>query len=405
MTQRFSISVFPGDGIGEEIMSPCVDLLHRVCEHVGGIALDTETLPAGAACWQKTGEALPASSMTKARASDAILLGAMGDPAIRYPDGTEISPQLDLRFELGLYAGLRPVRSIPGVNGPLSDPRAAHIDFVLVRESIEGLFSPDAPGTLVDDREARETLVITRDVSEKLFAASCRLALQRARDRRARVDPGLAPQPRTSERLTRPQPDTAWSEDAYMTRAPRVTCIDKANVFGAFAFFRKIFFEVAGEFDLSADAAYVDIMSLNLVTRPWDYDVMVTENMFGDILSDLGAALIGGMGYAPSADIGDTHGVFQPCHGSAPDIAGKGVANPTAMFLSGAMMLDWLGEKHQCTEARNAASLLRSAVDDAFRGGELVTVERGGAAGTQEVTESVQDALAKIINQEHSPAP
>jgi len=118
---------------------------------------------------------------------------------------------------------------------------------------------------------------------------------------------------------------------------------------------------VAGEFDLSADAAYVDIMSLNLVTRPWDYDVMVTENMFGDILSDLGAALIGGMGYAPSADIGDTHGVFQPCHGSAPDIAGKGVANPTAMFLSGAMMLDWLGEKHQCTEARNAASLLRPA--------------------------------------------
>ena len=388
MTQHFNIAVFPGDGIGEEIMSPCLEVLRRACAPTG-VTLTTTHLPAGAAAWQSTGEALPAASMDSARASDAILLAAMGDPAIRYPDGTEITPQLDLRFELGLYAGLRPIRSIPGVTGPLSDPRAEHIDFVLVRESIEGLFAPQAEGSLEDDREARETLVITREVSEKLFATACRLAMQRARDRRAAADPAVASSTSTASR------SVAMSEDAFMTRPPRVTCIDKANVFGAFAFFRRIFEEVASEFELTRDAAYVDIMSLNLVTRPWDYDVMVTENMFGDILSDLGAALIGGMGYAPSADIGDEHAVFQPCHGSAPDIAGKGLANPTAMFLSAAMMLDWLGTRHECAEARTAGAAIVAAVDDAFRSGELVTVERGGAAGTQAVTDAVLAAMDK----------
>ncbi len=386
MTQHFNIAVFPGDGIGEEIMSPCLEVLRHACAPTG-VTLTTTDLPAGAAAWQSMGEALPAASMDSARASDAILLAAMGDPAIRYPDGTEITPQLDLRFELGLYAGLRPIRSIPGVTGPLSDPRAEHIDFVLVRESIEGLFAPQAKGSLEDDREARETLVITREVSEKLFATACRLAMQRARDRRAAADPA------SITIRTRVSREVAMSEDAFMARPPRVTCIDKANVFGAFAFFRRIFEEVASEFDLDHDAAYVDIMSLNLVTHPWDYDVMVTENMFGDILSDLGAALIGGMGYAPSADIGDEHAVFQPCHGSAPDIAGKGLANPTAMFLSAAMMLDWLGTRHGCAEARTAGAAIVAAVDDAFRSGELVTVERGGAAGTQAVTDAVLAAL------------
>lgn len=399
MTQHFSIAVFPGDGIGNEIMSPCLELLALACEGVGGVALDPRILPAGAAAWQSTGEALPAASMAAARDSDAILLAAMGDPAIRYPDGTEISPQLDLRFELGLYAGLRPIRSIPGVPGPLSDPRAANIDFVLVRESTEGLFAPQAKGTLVEDREARETLVITRKVCEKLFASSCRLALQRARDRRTAADPAQRGSATHRARLAQAQREVAMSEDAFMARPARITCVDKANVFGAFAFFRRIFREVTEEFELTADAAYVDIMSLNLVTRPWDYDVLVTENMFGDILSDLGAALIGGMGYAPSADIGDEHAVFQPCHGSAPDIAGKGLANPTAMFLSGAMMLDWLGERHDCAPARQAGAAIVAAVDNAFRSGELVTIERGGTADTESVFNAVRRALIQLQEQ------
>jgi 3-isopropylmalate dehydrogenase len=138
-----------------------------------------------------------------------------------------------------------------------------------------------------------------------------------------------------------------------------VTCVDKANVFRSMAFFRKIFDERAGKFPkLRAAHHYIDATALDLVRRPWDFDVLVTENMFGDILSDLGAALIGGMGFAPSADIGDDHAVFQPCHGSAPDIAGTGKANPTAMFLSAAMMLDWLGRRHRHDAALTASRLL-----------------------------------------------
>ncbi len=126
-----------------------------------------------------------------------------------------------------------------------------------------------------------------------------------------------------------------------------MTCIDKANVIGGFFYFRQIFDEVAGRHaDLTANHMYVDACALNMVRRPWMFDVMVTENMFGDILSDLGAGLMGGMGMAPSADIGERHAVFQPCHGSAPDIVGRGLANPTATFLSAAMMLEWLGDQH-----------------------------------------------------------
>ncbi len=377
----FTIAVFEGDGIGPEITAPCCRLLEQACAKAGRIqprhacTLQFQPLPAGAKTYQQCGEALPESSVLAARKAHAILLSAMGDPAIRYPDGTEITPQIDLRFALELYAGFRPIRSIPGVSGPLSDPRARDIDFVLVRESIEGLFAPQAPGRMIDDEQAEETLVITRKVSEKLFDATFALARQRALKR-------------TGSGSARPA---------------RVTCIDKANVFQAFAFFRKLFYEAAERAEIpnttdhaalwTTDHAYIDIMSLNLVMRPWEYDVMVTENMFGDILSDLAAALIGGMGYAPSADVGDKHAVFQPCHGTAPDIAGKGLANPTAMFLSGAMMLEWLGNRHSQPVLQSASELLVKSVDNAFASGNLRTVELGGSAGLEQVSTTVEQAL------------
>ena len=176
---------------------------------------------------------------------------------------------------------------------------------------------------VVTDTEARETLVITRKTSERLFEFSFRLAERR----KARGRPGA------------------------------LTCVDKANVFKAFAFFREMFDEAAKRHpDVKADRLYVDACSALLVKRPWDFDVMVMENMFGDILSDLAAGLIGGMGIAPSADIGDKHAVFQPCHGTAPDIMGQGKANPTAMILSAAMMLDWLADKHGISRPPKPAS-------------------------------------------------
>ncbi len=361
MSQNFHIAVFAGDGIGPEITAPCCELLKAAVARIGGISLTLELLPAGAGWYRDHGHALPRESLQAARSADAILLAAMGLPDVRYADGTEISPQLDLRFELGLYAGVRPVRAIAGIPSVLADPRAKNLDMVLIRESTEGLFASHGKGVVKDDSVATETLQITRATSEKLFDFAFRLANQRR----------------------------------HQGHEGRVTCIDKANVFNAFAFFRKIFAERAAQFpDIKADHAYVDAMALNLVRNPWAYDVMVTENMFGDILSDLGAALIGGMGMAPSADIGDTHAVFQPCHGTAPDIAGQGKANPTAMFLSAAMLLEWLGV--ECAEARcvQAGQLIRDAVDSAFAQGNLLPGELGGKNGTREITNAVFSKLA-----------
>ncbi len=366
---RFSIAVLPGDGIGPEVTTPTLALLDRLADAVGGFGFDFETLPAGAACYRDTGAAFPDASRAAAVSADAILLGAMGLPDVRYEDGTEISPQLDLRFELGLYAGLRPVRLVPGLALPLADPRAAHIDLVLIRESTEGLFASHGKGVIENDRVARDTLEITRATSERLFDAAFNLA----RRRRQAGRPG------------------------------RVTCVDKANVFTSFAFFRRIFEERAAHHpDITADCAYVDAMALNLVRQPWHYDVLVTENMFGDILSDLGAALMGGMGMAPSADVGDTHAVFQPCHGSAPDIVGSGKANPTATFLSAAMMLDWLAETRDAPACAEAADLLREAVDAAFAGGDLVPAELGGDAGTQAISDAVTRSLNGRLASRHA---
>ena len=160
------------------------------------------------------------------------------------------------------------------------------------------------------------------------------------------------------------------------------------------AFFRKIFDEIATEFpDCEADHHDVDAAAFDLVRRPWTFDVMPTENMYGDLISDLAAGLIGGMGFAPSADIGDGHAVFQPSHGTAPDIAGQGKANPTAMILSAAMMLDWLGRRHNEPDCVEAGALLEKAVDNAFAVGELRTADFGGPAGTADVTNAV---LARI---------
>jgi 3-isopropylmalate dehydrogenase len=363
VSNGFQIAVLPGDGIGTEVMGPCLEVLAAAERRVGGFSLATASYPAGAGHYRDHGEALPKSTLNACRAADAILLAAMGLPSVRYPDGTEITPQIDLRFELGLYAGVRPVRTMPGLPKVLADPRAANLDFVLVRESTEGLFATKGKGAVVSDLVATETLVITRATSERLFD----FCFELARQRKAIGKPG------------------------------RVTCVDKANVFTSMAFFRKIFDERAARFpDIAKDYAYVDATALNMVRNPWAMDVLVTENMFGDILSDLGAGLMGGMGMAPSADIGDHHAVFQPCHGTAPDIVGQGKANPTAMFLSGAMMLEWLGAKHGSTSARQAAQLIERAVSRAYIERQLKPFELGGRDGTAEITTAVLAALGAL---------
>lgn len=360
-SNSYTIAVFEGDGIGPEIMQPTLALLEAIAGQSDEFDLSFERLPAGAGHFRQTGTALPEQSMQRARQADAILLAAIGLPDVRYPDGTEIRLQVDLRMDLGLYAGVRPVRFYPGGGCPLADPRASQIDFVLVRESTEGLFAHMHEGQIIDDHTAVETLRITRSTSEKLFDFAFGLARQRS---------------------------------AAAGRRARVTCVDKANIFRSFWFFRSIFEERAAAFpDVDADAAYVDAMAMWMVQKPWELDVLVTENMFGDILSDLGAGIMGSLGLAPSADIGDEHAVFQPCHGSAPDIAGQDIANPLAMILSASMMLDWLGQRHNSVALSDAAARIDTAVDQSLSQRQSLTRDLGGNASTRECAEAVMSLL------------
>jgi len=364
----YRIAVLAGDGIGVEVIAVAKVVLDAACRRAGGLRLGFTDYPAGALAYQETGTALSDEAIRACEQADAILLGAMGLPHVRYEDGTEISPQLDLREHLELYAGVRPIRPLKGLAPRLADRRAAEIDFVLIREQTEGLFFERGKTQMKDDTEARDAMVITRGRSERVFDFAFRLAQRR----KERGRPG------------------------------RVTCVDKANVLGSMAFFRRVFEERAKRFaELTCDSTYVDAMALNLVMKPWDYDVLVTENMFGDILSDLSAGLVGGMGMAPSGDIGDEHALFQPAHGSAPDIAGTGRANPTAMLLSAAMMLEWLGDRHRDAAARGAAQQLNGAIERAFAGGRVVPYEFGGKSGTADVTRAV---IASLTTDAPAPA-
>ena len=360
--KTYQIAVVGGDGIGPEVIGAAVDMLSAARRLVAGFDLDFRSAPAGAGTFLEQGEALPAATLAVCREADAILLGACGLPGVRYPDGTEIIPQVTLRIVLDLYAGVRPASRLAGVASPLAGEPA--IDLVIVRENTEGIFASLGGGIVLGDQVATDTQVITRRGTERVVRAAFALARRRGRSE------------------------------------PRVTCVDKANILRSFAFFRKVFDEVATEFpDVATDHLYVDAAAMELVRRPGRFDVLVTENLLGDILSDLAAALVGGLGVAPSADLGDRHAVFQPCHGTAPDIAGRGIANPIAAILSGVMLLDYLADRHDDPAPRAAARRIEAAVASALAGGggpgdgPACTADVGGRATTVEATNAVLAAL------------
>lgn len=355
--KTYRIAVIGGDGIGPEVIGGAVEVLAASSRVVGGFDLDFLAAPAGAGTYLERGNALPETSLATCRAADAILLGACGLPGVRYPDGTEIIPQVTLRIVLDLYAGVRPARRIEGVPTPLAGDPA--VDFVIVRENTEGIFASLGAGIVLGDQVATDTQVITRRGTERVVRAAFALAQRRRRTE------------------------------------PRVTCVDKANILRSFAFFRKVFDEVAAEFPaVAADHLYVDAAAMELVRRPGRFDVLVTENLLGDILSDLAAGLVGGLGVAPSADVGDHHAVFQPCHGTAPDIAKQGVANPVAAILSGAMLLEYLADRHDDPSPHEAARRIEAAVAAALAAREARTADIGGAATTLAATEAILRALS-----------
>jgi len=243
-------------------MEVCIAVLERLEQHIGGFHLSMEQLTGGAEYYRETGIDITDEAFEKARQADAILFGAMGLPDVRFPDGTEIAPHLRMRVEFDLFAGVRPVKAYPNVPSPLADSRAALIDLVILRECVEGLFASRGKGEVIDDREARDTLVITRSNCERFFDFGFNLS----RQRKAKGGKG------------------------------KVTCVDKSNVFRSYAFFRKIFTERAQNFpEIIADYHYIDAMALDLVRKPWEFDVLVAENMFADVLSDLGGGIIGGL--------------------------------------------------------------------------------------------------------------
>ncbi|MEM6490686.1 MAG: isocitrate/isopropylmalate family dehydrogenase [Pseudomonadota bacterium] len=357
------VAVIKGDGIGVDVTDAALAVVDAACLRTGAAAPRYSELHAGAAYFAETGRDFEPGGEEAAGAADAMFLGAIGLPSVRHPDGTEISPHLRLRDRYQLYAGVRPVKAYPNAPQRLADPRAATIDLVILRESTEGLFYSAAVhgrAKIDGDAAVEDTLRITRATTEKLHAFAFKLAAKR----RARG------------------------------KAGRVTCVDKANVFASMAFFRKIFDEVAARHpETPTDYAYVDAQALDLIRRPWDADVLVTENMFGDILSDLAGGLVGGMGMAACAEIGDDAALFQPAHGSAPDIMGADKANPLAAILSAALMLDYLGERAGDAALVDAGRLIEAGVERGFAENRLRPMEFGGDMGTLAVTAALLDLI------------
>jgi 3-isopropylmalate dehydrogenase len=352
MKSSFEITVLPGDGIGVDVTREAVRVLEAVMTALPSLQLTFREVAVGAAEYLRHGDPLPETAFAACRQADAVLLGAMGLPDVRWPDGKEMTPQIDLRERLELYAGLRPIYLFHAHDSPLKHSEEGSINFLLVRENTEGLFAARLNATRPSENEAQDTMTITRRGSERVCRTAFRHAMQRRR---------------------------------------KVTLVDKANVLPSMVFFREIFDEVATEFpEVETERVYVDAAALYLVQRPESFDVIVTENMFGDILSDLAAGLVGGMGMAPSGDVGDAHAVFQPSHGTAPDIAGKGIANPIATILSASMMLEWLGT----ATTRKGARMIEEAVRSTLSDPQHRTPDCGGRLTTSQLSDRIIDSLS-----------
>jgi len=358
MLHPYRICLIEGDGIGHEVIPAGRRLLEAT-----GLPFEFIPAEAGWETFQRRGTALPEETVTAATEADATLFGAVSSPL--QPVAGYKSPIVALRRQLDLYANLRPVRSQPV---PGSRPG---IDMLIVRENTEGLYSGRERS---DGNEAVTERVITRRGSERIVRLAFRLAQARSLAPCGRAD--FHP----SSFILHPSNEDGHKALGYNSL---VTIVHKANVLRATCgLFREVAFQVAKEFpEVRAEEMLVDTCAMRLITEPERFDVLVTTNLFGDILSDEAAALVGGLGLAPSGNVGERQAIFEPVHGSAPDIAGKGIANPMATFLAVAMLLDHLGEGEMAARARGA-------VDQVLRGGPR-TPDLGGDARTDEVTEAV----------------
>ena len=327
----YNLAIISGDGIGQEVMSACEYLLDKI-----DIEFSFEYGEAGFEFFNKNGSTLPEETVNIANKSDAVLFGAStstpGQP----------SPIINLRKALNVYANIRPIKSYKGVNCIRDD-----IDFVIVRENTEGLYSQNEYG---NEEKMIAERVITRHASERIAKAAFNLCIKRGQS--------------------------------------KVTCVHKSNVLKKTdRVFKESFYNIAKDYpQIKTEDYYVDAMAMYLVTQPQNFDVIVSTNLFGDILSDESAGLVGGLGLAPSGNIGDHNGLFEPVHGSAPDIAGKNIANPCSMILSAAMMLDYLGEWEMSND-------IKTAVEKVIADCKIRTPDLGGDACTMDVTKAIVKEL------------
>lgn len=372
--KTYHIATLPGDGVGIETIAETLRVLKELQSVVGGFELDFQHYDIGVAHYLKAGEVLPEKVYEDCKAADAILLGAVGIPSeevglVTDKNGTEVSGQamFKLRFGLDLFAGVRPIKRWPKVPSSLAGHEK--IDFVLVRESTEGLYASYGGGILLKDQIAADLQIITREGCEKVFDFAFKLALSR----KGRIGTGRIAD---GKKL--------------------VTCTQKSNVLRSFAFYREVFQGIAAKYAgrVNADYAFIDAITLWMQQTPENFDIIVAENAHGDILSDMAAAFVGGMGMAPSGDIGLEHAMFQPAHGTAPTIAGKGIVNPAASVLSGKMMLEWLGDRHSDGAMLKAAEVLDGSVYNTFDTG-IRTVDIGGTASTSAWTNEVITQVKK----------
>ncbi len=379
----YELVLLPGDGIGVEVAAEARALLALI-EPKLGVRFAIDEIPCGGKFYLEHGSRdWPEDAEARCRAADAILLGAVGWNG---PDGQPVnmknqggkmagwSPVIGNRIKLDLYANVRPVKVLPGMKHGLAGKfaevwQAADVDMVVIRENTEGLYSGMGGVLETGGRAsvATDTRVITRVASEKVIRRAFELSRERGRG-------------------------------APADGKKRVTCVVKHNVLHGCKLFLDVYKEIAAQYpDVEQDVAIVDAFAMFVLTQPQKYDVVVTTNMFGDILTDLASVIQGGMGMAVGCNVGDDHAMFEPIHGSAPPLAGKDRANPMAMLLAAGECLGWLGRRHgderlirghRAVEAAVAAVIARGAPLTA----DLTTPER--AAPRSAVAAAVRDEVA-----------